>query len=91
MASNNLLNVIRDVDPTHIERAILPSEASHAAHIISVIRKLVAAEAVDVRVEDIGNSGKAVQVLAILALGADATSEVETEVRAGVLVGASVA
>lgn len=91
MASDDLLNVVGNVYATNVEGAVLAHEAAHASHVVSVVAVLVAAEAVDVRIEDVVDGGQAVQVLALLALGAQALGEEEAEVAPGDPVGARVA
>ena len=56
--------------PADVERAVLPLEAAHAAHVVAVVGELVAAEAVDVWVEDVMDRREAVEVFAVLTFGA---------------------
>ena len=91
MPCNNLLNIIRNVNPTHIQRAILAHKRSNTAHVIAVVAELVAAETVNVRTEEIMDSGQTMQILAFRSEVTDAAREEQTEVRAGNLVGARVA
>ena len=41
------------MDAADVERVVLPHEAAHAAHVVAVVAVLVAAEAVDVGVEQV--------------------------------------
>lgn len=91
MPRNNLLNIIRNMDPTHIQRAILAHKRPNTAHIIAVIAELVAAETVDIRTEEIMDGGQTVQILAFRTEVADTAREKQTEVGAGNFVGARVA
>lgn len=71
--------------------SVLAHKASHTAHVVSVVAELVAAEAVNVGVEKVVDAGQTVQVLAVLALGADTAGKEEAEVGAGDPVGLRVA
>lgn len=53
VTSNNLLDIVRDMDPPNVYRPVLAGEASNATHIIAVVAELVASEAVDIRVEEV--------------------------------------
>jgi hypothetical protein len=53
VSGDNLLHVVAHVDAPHVQRAVLAEEAPHAAHVVAVVAELVAAEAVDVRVEQV--------------------------------------
>jgi hypothetical protein len=69
MPRNHLLNIIRDMYPPDIQRAVLPLKTAHAAHIVPVIRKLVPPKTIHVARKYIRDGGQAVQVLAVHALG----------------------
>jgi hypothetical protein len=56
------------VDPTDIQRAVLPHERAHTTHVISVIAEFVPPETVDIRVEDVVDGREAVQILALVGL-----------------------
>lgn len=90
-AWSRTFNVVGDVNAADVYGPVLAHETSHAAHVVSVVAKLVAAETVDVGVEKVVDAGQTVQVLAVLALGADAAGEEEAEVGAGDPVGLRVA
>ena len=62
--------------PADVERAVLPLEAAHAAHVVSVVRELVSGKAVlrCIR-EGRGRIWKYVEVLAFPAVRAAATGE----------------
>ncbi|KAJ3490812.1 hypothetical protein NLG97_g5715 [Lecanicillium saksenae] len=83
MASHNLFNIVRDVYATDVDGPVDAHEAAHAAHVISIVGKLVAPEAVHVGAEDVVHARQAVQVVAVDALGADAPGEAHAEEAAG--------
>lgn len=83
VARHDLLDVVRDVYPSDVDGPVLPHEAADAAHVVAVVRVLVAPEAVDVRVEQVVDARESVEVLTVLALGADAACEEEAEVGTG--------
>jgi hypothetical protein len=91
MPGDNLFNIIGGMYAPNVQRPILALECAHTAHVVAVIGMLVAPKAVDVRREEVGGGGQAMQVLAVDALGANAACEEEAEVGAGGLVGFSVA
>ncbi|KAA6412159.1 MAG: hypothetical protein FRX48_04310 [Lasallia pustulata] len=91
VAGDDLFDVVGHVDTPHVQRAGLAHEAADAAHVVAVVAVLVAAEAVDVGVEEVVDPGEPVQVFALVAFGAQASGEEEAEVRAGDCVGAGVA
>lgn len=70
MPCHDLLDIVRHMDPANVHCAILAGEAADATHVVAVVAKLVAAKAVNVRVEDVVSAGQSVEVVAILALGA---------------------
>lgn len=69
VARDNLLDVVRDVDAADVDGAVLSHKGADAAHVVAVVAVLVAAEAVDVGVEDVVDGGEAVEVFAVLAFG----------------------
>lgn len=83
-----LLDVVCDVDTTNIKRPVDPHEAADTTHIIPVIAKLVAPEAVDVAWENVPQSalflnsciGESVKIFAVLSFRAKSSSEEKTEV-----------
>ncbi len=85
------LYILRDCNTPDVYCPILAHEAAYAAHVISVVAELVAAEAVHVRVEDIVGAWQSMEVRAVLALWAETAREEETEVAPRNLVGACVA
>lgn len=91
VAGDDLFDVVGHVDAPHVQRAGLAHEAADAAHVVAVVAVLVAAEAVDVGVEEVVDPGEPVQVFALVAFGTQASGEEEAEVRAGDCVGAGVA
>ena len=98
---HDFLYVIRDMDASDIDGAVLPGEAAHASHVVSVVGELVAlrnkvcqllceaqqqgastyTETIHRWVEDVMDPRKAMQVLAVLALGADPARKVQAKVR----------
>ena len=91
VARNDLLDVVGDVDAANVDGSVLAHEAANTSHIVTVVGVAVAAEAIHIRIEQIVDSRQTVQVLAVLALGADAAGEEEAEVGAGDPVGLRVA
>lgn len=71
------------MDSTDVEGSVLTEEGTDTAHVVTVVSVLVAAETVHVGVEDVGYYGKTVEVFAILAVWAEASSKEETEVGTG--------
>lgn len=69
MARDNLLDVVRDVDAANVDGAVLAHKGADAAHVVAVVAVLVAAEAVDVGVEEVVDRGEAVEVFAVLTFG----------------------
>jgi hypothetical protein len=53
MTRGDLFDVVCDVDPTHVDCPVLPHEAPHAAHIISVVTMLVPPKHIHVWVEHV--------------------------------------
>lgn len=80
MARDNLLDIIRDVDAAHVQRAILARERPHTAHVISVVAELITAKAVNVGVEQVVQRRQTMQILALVALVADAAREEQAEI-----------
>jgi hypothetical protein len=91
VSGDNLLNIISGMYAPNVQRPVLALECAHTAHVVAVIGMLVAPKAIDVRREEVGGCGQAMQVLAVDALRADAAREEEAEVGAGGLVGFGVA
>ena len=83
VARHDLLDVVGDVDPPHVEGAVLPLEGAHAAHVVAVVAELVPPEAVRVAGVEVRHRGEAVQVFAVGAFRADSAREEEAEVGAG--------
>jgi hypothetical protein len=81
MARNDLFDIVGDVYPSDVDCSVLPHEASHAAHVVSVVTVLVSSKHIHVRVEHIVYSWKPVQVFALLTFGTDATGEEQAKVR----------
>jgi len=71
------------MDASDVERVVLPHEAPHTTHVVAVVAVLVAAEAVDVGVEQVSHSGEAVKVFAFMPTGAQAPRKEEAEKRPG--------
>lgn len=82
MASHNLFNIVRDMYAANIYCAVDPHEASYSAHVVSVVGKLVAAEAVHVGVEQIQRSRQPVQEIAVDSLGTQPARERQAKVAA---------
>lgn len=55
------------MDPPDVNGAVLSHKRADTAHVIAVVAVLVAAEAVDIGLEDIVDRREAVEVFAILA------------------------
>lgn len=91
VARDNLLNVVADVDAADVERVVLAHERAHAPHVVAIVAELVAAETVNVGVEEVVDGGQAVQVLALLAARTQAARKEQAKVRARYLVGLGVA
>ena len=53
VAGDYLFDVVGDVDAADVQGAVLAHEAADAAHVVAVIAVFVAAEAVDVGVEEV--------------------------------------
>lgn len=60
MSRNDLLDVVRHMDSANVDGPVLAGKAAHTTHIIAVVAKLVPTEAVNVRVEDVVDTGKPV-------------------------------
>lgn len=69
MSRNDLLDIITDVNTTNVQCPVLSHKRSDTAHVIPVIAEFIAPETVDVRVEDVVNCGKAMEVFALLTFG----------------------
>ena len=48
MSSDHLLDIIRDVYPANVQRAVNSQKAPNTAHVVPVVAELVAPEAVDI-------------------------------------------
>lgn len=57
------------MDATGVDGAVLPHEGANTAHVVTVVAVLVAAEAVDVGLEEVVDRREAVEVFAVLAFG----------------------
>lgn len=68
MPSHHFLDVITDMYPSHIDRAILPHKASHTTHVISIIRVLVPAKNIHIWIKHIMDAWQSVQIFALLTL-----------------------
>lgn len=71
------------MDAPDVERVVLPHEAPHAAHVVAVVAVLVAAEAVNVGVEQVRDGGETVEVFAFVTTGAQPPCKEEAEERPG--------
>ena len=76
-----LLPISRLFDPANIQCPILPIEATHTSHIISVIRELISRKTILGTIRhSIGRVGKRVSVFAFPAIWTAATSEEYTHI-----------
>ena len=76
-----LLPISRLFNPTNIQRPVLPIEATHTSHIISVIRELVSRKTIFGAIgHRIRRVGKSVSVFALPAVWTAPTSEEDTYV-----------
>ena len=80
MPSYDFLDVVRDMNAPDIDRPVLAHEAASAAHVVAVVGVFIPAKDVDIWIEEVVQARQTVQVLALMALGADASREEEAEV-----------
>jgi hypothetical protein len=71
VAGYNFFDVVCYVDPADVEGAVLAHERAHTAHVVAVVAVFVAAEAVDVGVEEVMQGREAVEIFAFVAFRAD--------------------
>ncbi len=91
VSCHNLLDIVRDMYPPHIECPVLPHKGAYAAHVVPVIAELVPPKTVDIRIEQVMQSRKAMQILALLPARTQAPGEEEAKVAAHGAIRASVA
>ncbi len=80
MPGDHFLDVVCNMYPSNVDRAILPHETTRAAHIISVIRMLVSVKYIHIRVEMIMYTRQSVQILALMTLRTDSACKKEAEI-----------